>query len=200
MIKAVVFDFDGMFANEGGRFSEKFVQRYGIPMEKVTEFFKREFGDCLIGKADLKEEFSKYLEEWGLADVSWEEIEDLWFREGVVIEDQMIELIKKLKAKGIVCVMASNNEKQKKVFFNENYAMSEIFDHVIFSCDAKAKKPNEEFVKYMLERVQLAPEEILFCDDREDNIEELRKRGFNTHMYTNLDSFLMKLRKLGVEI
>ena len=77
MIKAVVFDFDGMFADEGGQFSEKFVKKYGIPMEKVIEFFKGEFGDCLIGKADLKEEFSKYLEKWGYRFENWDNIEDI---------------------------------------------------------------------------------------------------------------------------
>ena len=107
---------------------------------------------------------------------------------------------KKLRAKGIVCVMASNNEKRKKDFFNENYAMSQVFDHVIFSCDVGSKKPSTAFVKYMLKQIQLIPEEILFCDDREDNIEELGKRGFNTHLYTNFDSFFMQLRELGVEI
>ena len=75
MIKAIIFDFDGMFADEGGQFSEKFSQKYGIPMEKVITFFKAEFGDCLIGKADLKKEFLKYLGKWGIADVGWEKIE-----------------------------------------------------------------------------------------------------------------------------
>jgi len=57
-----LFDIDGVFITA----SEPFSKRYETEVGKsgmMTVFFKGVFQDCLVGKADLKEEVSKHLEE-----------------------------------------------------------------------------------------------------------------------------------------
>lgn len=63
-IKAIIFDADGV-AIFPWRAAQLFEREYGITREMVSEFFSGIFADCLIGKADLKEELPPYLERWG---------------------------------------------------------------------------------------------------------------------------------------
>lgn len=53
MIKAIIFDTDGMTVNSE-MFSVQFNKDYGVPMDNLLPFFKNEFQPCLVGKADLK--------------------------------------------------------------------------------------------------------------------------------------------------
>ncbi|KND50429.1 MAG: hypothetical protein AB202_02125 [Parcubacteria bacterium C7867-007] len=66
MIKAVIFDSDGMLSH-GPRFSDTYAREQNIPIEEMIPFFTGPFKDCLIGKADLKDELEKgdWLQKWG---------------------------------------------------------------------------------------------------------------------------------------
>ncbi len=63
MIKAIIFDADGMIVH-GDRFSGRLAGEFNIPLDTTKLFFKDAFPDCLIGKADLKEELEKYMKQW----------------------------------------------------------------------------------------------------------------------------------------
>ena len=54
MIKAVLFDVDGVVIKKHGYFSDRYALDYNIPKDKVMHLFKTEFGECTTGKADLK--------------------------------------------------------------------------------------------------------------------------------------------------
>lgn len=200
MIKAIVFDLDGMVSKEYDWFSKAFSKKYNIVWETVLEFFFNEYKQCLVGRADVKEEFMKYVEKWGLGNLSWKEVEDLWFSENVVIESEMIDLILRLRKQGILCVLASNNEEYKRKYFSANYNLDSTFDEVVFSYEVGAKKPKPEFTNFLLEKIGLNPDEIFFCDDTKENIDELEKQGFQTYLYSDFSKFINELKRLGLKV
>jgi len=63
MIKAILFDGDGVTLVKQGYFSDKYAMEHGVPVEKIMPFFRNEFKTCQLGKADMKEELVKYLSE-----------------------------------------------------------------------------------------------------------------------------------------
>jgi putative hydrolase of the HAD superfamily len=66
-IRVVIFDVDGVLVN-AERFSERFSREHGVAPARIGPFFEREFVDCLIGKADLKDIIEPYLSAWGWTD------------------------------------------------------------------------------------------------------------------------------------
>ena len=77
------------------------------------------------------------------------------------------------KYKDIKLFVASNHFSSIKEFLNENYG--DVFDDVIISSDINAYKPDKKFYDTLIERADVKPSEILFLDDRLENVEAARK-------------------------
>lgn len=78
------------------------------------------------------------------------------------------------------------------------------FDELFFSYELKMVKPSKEIFLYMIGKMDLKPEEILFVDDQESNIFMAKKLGIKTILYTdeisnNIDSFSKLLMKYGIK-
>ncbi len=87
------------------------------------------------------------------------------------------------KYKDIKLFVASNHFSSIKEFLNENYG--DVFDDVIISADINAYKPDKKFYDTLIERAGVKPSEILFLDDRLENVEAARKCGINSEQVIN---------------
>ncbi len=86
--------------------------------------------------------------------------------------------IKKLKSKGIY----------------------DSFDFVILSSEVGFQKPQKEIYEYLLDKINISSEEVVFIDDLLENIEGARNVGINAVLYKNPEDLRKSLRKLGVKI
>ena len=64
------------------------------------------------------------------------------------------------------------------------FSLLEDFDGVMVSSDVHLIKPDVRIYECLLETYQLNPEECLFFDDREDNVEGARKAGMQARVFT----------------
>ncbi|MBI2355633.1 MAG: HAD hydrolase-like protein [Candidatus Doudnabacteria bacterium] len=192
MMKAVLFDADGMVINKPRRFSAVLSEEYGIPIEKVTEFFDAEFYPILIGKADLKEKIAKYLLLWG-----WRGTVDefllYWFRAEHYIDERVVGDIQRLKQAGIKCYMVTDNEKYRTEYMENQMNFAGLFEKVFSSSRLGADKPNVEFWKKVLDDVREPVESILIWDDEEKNLASARQLGLRAELYTGYENFKARM-------
>jgi putative hydrolase of the HAD superfamily len=186
--KAIVFDADGMIIR-GERFSTRFSRQFNVPIEKINPFFEKEFQDCLVGKRDLVEALSPYLERW-----NWkkgiDELIHFWFAESYKVDEEMLRVVEKVKESGIVCILATNQEKRRVSYMKNEMGLAYIFDHIIASSDVGHRKNSPSFFRAMLERVRgILPHEMLFFDDRQENVEAAKRFGFEAHLFTGIKDF-----------
>ena len=111
MIKVVLFDADGVLVN-GEKFSVHLAKDYGITVEMTAPFFNGLMRDCVWGKADLREVLPPYLKEWGWKK-SLDEFLDYWHKVEHNIDEPLVEYIQQLRKKGILCCLATNQEKTR---------------------------------------------------------------------------------------
>jgi len=109
MIKAVVFDVDGVLVVNKEIFSEMYSKKHGIPTSELTPFFTGPFQDCLTGKVDLKTILETEIHRFkhkGTID----EFLEIWFKSEHNIAEDIIDLVKELKHKGLIVAIATNQE------------------------------------------------------------------------------------------
>ena len=191
-IKAVIFDADGMVIHDTIWFSKRLVSEYGIKEELILPFFKNEFQDCLVGKADLKDELKKYIPQWGWPGTV-DDLLEAWFKSEANTDERVLSVARDLIAKGINCSLATNNEKYRTNYIVEQMGFGKVFDKVYSSPVIGHKKPEQEFYQYIVDDLQLNKDEVVFWDDEAKEMEELKKQGFMIEKYTDFESFKNKV-------
>lgn len=201
-VKAIIFDSDGMLTH-GARFSDTYAKEHGISIDVMTPFFTGPFNNCLIGKADLKDELNKgWLEKWG-----WKgTVDDLiryWFGTGNNLDSKVFETVVEVVGKGVPCVLATNQEKYRTEYLNKEFSYDQVFNKIFSSAYVGAKKPNveffEEILKYFKEiSSDIKKEEIVFWDDDVENVSGAKEFGFNSIQYKDFNSYKSIMQKLGL--
>ena len=184
--KAILFDADGVIIHSE-MFSLQYQKLYGISNEAMIPFFKTDFKPCLIGKADLIEVVTPWLIKW-----KWEssakEFLDLWFKAEDHIDQRMLNIIKQLRSKGIKCYLATNQEKHRTEYMKDQMGFDKIFDHVFSSAYIGYTKPAKKYYEFILNKTNLKPEELMFFDDCQENVDGAKEINIQAHFF-NFEEF-----------
>jgi putative hydrolase of the HAD superfamily len=65
----------------------------------------------------------------------------------------------------------------------------EHFDHVTFSCELGLFKPQAAIYEHSINGLKVAPEEILFIDDKIENVEGAQAVGMRAELFTSWEEF-----------
>lgn len=196
MIKVILFDADGVMVN-GERFSTALERDYGISKDFTLPFFNGPFQECLVGEADLKELIAPYLLTWGW-DKGVDTFLEYWFTIEHKLNDELIAHIQELRKQGVLCFLATNNEKYRFQYMLENMGFSQSLDKAYASSSLGSKKPDHNFfLKILNELENIEKDEIFFTDDDLDNVNSAKEFGINAEMYTSFEDFKKQLEFLA---
>lgn len=101
----------------------------------------------------------------------------LGFSDKLVINDNILDIIKKLRNKGYKTYILSNTNKVTFDLFRDK--LEPLFDGLVLSYKINKIKPYEKIYEYLLNTYNLNPNECLFLDDREDNIATANRLGIS---------------------
>lgn len=79
----------------------------------------------------------------------------------------------------------------KKVLIPKKYYQN--FDALEISCDDKLKKPDEKAFKFVLKKLKVKPEEAIFVDDKQENLDAARNLGMQIILFQNNKQFIKDL-------
>lgn len=177
MIKAMIFDFYGVICYEVG--SNWYKTR--PPKELVAELKEKYDAPSDIG-AISEEEFFE-----GIApsvNLTREEVRAEWIDASKIDKELMI-YIEQLKKDYKIAICSNTAPKIFRDTLQSNN-IENIFDVVISSSEVKMIKPNPDIYLYTLKELEVNPEEALFIDDRESNLEGAKAVGIKSILYKNL--------------
>lgn len=189
--------------SHGRRFSETYAKEYGISIDEMTPFFVGPFQDCLVGKADLKEELGKgWMEKWNWHG-SVDELLEYWFSTGDQLDHAVFGTVKQLRDKGIVCVIATNQEKYRTDYLSKRFDYASVFDRVFSSAYVGYKKTSIEFLdavfNFLKEQAStLQKDVVLFWDDRTENIEKVKQYGFEVRQFSDAAQYRKEMASLSL--
>jgi putative hydrolase of the HAD superfamily len=95
-----------------------------------------------------------------------------------------IEIATRLKASGKYFIATINNEIfELNVYRIDKFRLRDTFPIFFSSCFLGIRKPDKEIYELALQVAQRRPDECLFIDDREVNLECPRELGINTILF-----------------
>lgn len=201
--KALIFDMGGVLVDLDIEDCKRAFKEY-LGYDRIDEIIdpchqKGIYGDLEEGKLTA-EEFRQIVLSESRPGSQAEDVDRAMWHILTGIEPYKISLLKRL-AKNYDLYMLSNNNaiclpRSRQLFAQAGGSLEELFLKCYFSFEMKALKPSEAFYKAVMEDIGGAPEDMLFIDDSQKNVEGSIKAGLPAVYYepgTDLEALLDKV-------
>jgi HAD superfamily hydrolase (TIGR01509 family) len=137
-------------------------------------------GPALVGKGDFRDAITDVLRRWGSREPA-ETVLHLWTR--FEAEPVVVALIQQLRAAGIECHLATNQQAYRRAIMHDERHYGDWFDQTFYSCDLGVAKPDPAYFKTILQTIDRPADRVLFIDDNAANIEGALSVGLHAELY-----------------
>lgn len=210
-IRAVISDFGGVLTNHLIEAFGAFQDETGISPEQLNRGMQR------LGERDgeyplFRLERGELSEQQFLDDLSWALEEELGhrpqlhrFREiyfgALHPNEPMIGVMRAAQERGYRMAILTNNVREWEEVWRSKLPVDEIFELVVDSAWVGMRKPDPRIYELTIDRLGgLAPEEHLFVDDNELNIQAARELGLRAVHFRSNDQAIPEIRSaLGLD-
>lgn len=189
-IKNILFDFGGVIVglnkqNAIDRFKELGVENIS---EYLTEFRQKgiflELEEGKISKQEFYDEFRKLA---GRQDISDKDIDSGWLAFLTYIPEYKFQLLKELRKKYKVYLLSNTNPAimewaESEDFSPDKEPITAFFDKCYYSFKIGAAKPEKEAFEAVISDSGIEPQETLFLDDGQANIDMAKSMGFKVYL------------------
>ena len=195
--RAVVFDYGGVMINPLTEHIGRLADRHGVAMEDLLyvlmgprehstldhPWHRAERGEIPV--ADMPENVGRWAEEKGIV-LDGDEF-DAVLKGTFTVRDRVVDQVRALREEGYTTALLTNSFREFRPVLNATVDMR-LFHHVIDSSEVGCRKPEPQIYAITLERVGVAPEELLYIDDFLANVEGARLAGWNAvHVRSEAD-------------
>ena len=200
MIKDIVFDFGGVLTTiDTNRALSRF-EALGVndPKEYINSYCQKgPFFELENGDIDA-EEFCKALGKICNRDITYEEAKHAWCGFITEVHTEYLEFLQQLRAHYRLSVLSNTNPfiqswARSPQFTPCSKSLDDYFDILFLSYQMKASKPGDEIYRKMLTAGSMIPEETLFIDDSDKNLEVAAQNGIKTLKVENGEDWREKL-------
>jgi putative hydrolase of the HAD superfamily len=110
----------------------------------------------------------------------------------------MVDWALRLHQSGLRIGVLSNIGEELVVAMEKQFDWLHALDHNVWSCRVRLTKPDPAIYRIHPQKFQLAPAEILFLDDREENITAARTLGYQTILFRDVQQLRSELETAGL--
>lgn len=197
MIRTLLFDADGVLQHHGLFFDEDWIW----PAARHQEVFRRiwahpHYEGCLEGRGDFTGVCKAVLVESGWSACDADQYLDRWMRRGLEPDATTLGWVRDLRAAGLACHLATNQEDVRADFLERELGYGEAFDTLFVSCRLGAAKPDRRFFEAVAAALAVAPQEVAFFDDKAENVAAAIDVGFIGRRFKDRDSFARDVETL----
>ena len=191
MIKNLLFDLGGVIMDIRRENAVKALEKIGMAdaNDFLGEYSQKgpflQLEEGVITPEEFRNEIRKYINNEVLdADI------DAAFCEFLIgIPRHRLEELRELKKQYNIFMLSNTNPimwdtRIAEEFRHEGKEMSDYFDGIVTSFEAKCIKPDAKIFETAIEQCQIVPEETIFLDDSQKNLNAAAMLGFNTLLVT----------------
>ena len=129
-----------------------------------------------------------------------EEFHDFMFAQSEAMPESVAIAAELANSHKYFMATINNEALELNLYRIRRFELRKYFPVFFSSCFVGLWKPDEAIYRTALEVTQRAPEECIFIDDREVNLECPRKLGMNTIHFQSAEQLRTELRQNGIDI
>ncbi len=193
MIKAIIFDMNGVFIRDAGPLSLRIEKRFGVSAYEIYPLIKDILHRVRKPGADSRTLWQPLLDR---LNTSYDDFFKFWF-EGESLNEDLLQFAKDLKKQDIKIIILSNNFPERTRNYRQQFPeLFAVVDEQYFSWETGKVKPSPEAFSQVLEKHDFSPSEYVYFDDNDENLAAATKLGIITHKYqdiADMKKFLLSL-------
>lgn len=190
MIKVIAFDYADVVSPSS--FS-KWVRENLTPKDDKYHHYKKHSHKWDTGQMTLNQVYDVLSHVTGVPNhLIWDK-----FYKDLDADEEVVKIIKRLK-KNYKVFLFSNYIGELLRTLLEKQQIINLFDEIIISSEHKLKKPDPEFFKILIDKANVQNYEILFIDDRLENVKGAINSGIKAFQFIDAKMLLKDLKKINI--
>jgi epoxide hydrolase-like predicted phosphatase len=190
----VLLDYGRIVAPEDGASVVETIYGAKPDDQHLMDYFMTLTPDLALGAID-EEKVKEMLEARGLeVPADYQQRRERFILTHLAPDPEMVKFIEELKSREYTVALLSNIWPVTKRVISEN-GWYDYFDYVFLSCDEKMAKPHKEFYDLAMSKLNVAPSEIVFVDDKARNLVYPESIGMGTIHASDPRSAVQLLRQ-----
>jgi len=202
MIKAILFDFDGVLTTDGTG-SQSICNYICNKMGLDIEIFKKEYykynDDLLYGKINHENIWGTLCEGINTKidiNILYESFKN------TPTDSRMIEIVDELKQQNYKIGMVTDNKKDRIDEIVKYYDWNRIFDAITISAEVGSGKDYNEIFMKTMDCLNVNADECVFIDNQEKNLVIPKSMGMNViyfdHIKRNYEKLIQEFKSLSI--
>ena len=197
-IEAVIFDIGNVLVEWQ---PERFYDRT-IGEARRRQLFAEVDLAGMNARVDLGEAFTETIYAMAEAHPAWRnEVRmwhDNWIEFFAPVIPRSVKLMQTLRAKGVPVFALSNFGIESFVIATAHYPWLDDFDRRYISGHLRVMKPDPRIYEIVEEDCGIAPDALLFADDRPENVAAAEARGWRGHLFDGPEGWAARLVAEGL--
>jgi putative hydrolase of the HAD superfamily len=195
-VQAVVFDYGNVLCLEQTLEDMRGMALVsGIPDERFSELYWKLRPPYDRGEIDGPAYWRAVVRQQEL-DLSRDQIATLIQLDGESItrpNPGAVQWVELLHREGFPLALLSNMPLELSRYVTKSFQSLSTFEYLIYSCDYRSIKPELAIYRNCLELLKAAPQDILFLDDRAENIEAAARLGIQAVLFDTLEKTALRV-------
>ncbi len=191
MTEVIAIDYGGVLGTEADAWNTTFrevISVSGLTLDEMDKIWKKHWPKLKIGSGDIMDYWRDAAKK---EDLDPEKLREI-YNNSITIDKEMLTLIQSLKAKNRLVILSNDTvdwmNAKKRMF-----GLEDIFEKIYCSGDIGMAKPDNKIFDYVLNDLNIRPEELLFIDNQNNNINAADKMGIKTILFTDSKSLISSL-------
>jgi 2-haloacid dehalogenase len=199
-VTTVLFDLGGVFLDWDPRYL--YAKLFGDDVEGMERFLAEVCTTEWHDRQDMGEPIAEACAELARAHPEQAELIGAWYERGEemvrAVIYETVDLLSDLKSAGVPCYALSNMERENYDRRRVLYPFLEWFDGAFISGYEGVMKPDPRYFSLALDRFGLSASEVVFIDDRSENIDAAAAMGMATVWFRSAPALRLALGPFGL--
>lgn len=197
MIKNIIFDLGNVLIKyDPFTFIEENIVEKNREKFYKTVFQSEEWQGLDRGTLTYEEAIKVFVEKLPEEKANIEKLFTNSIQDVLFIDKTNLEFVNSLKSKNYKLYILSNFHKPAFNKISLTHDFSKIFDGKVISCDCHLLKPEREIYELILNNYNLKPDETIFIDDSQNNVDAAKKIGIHGIHLKNMKELIKTLNNI----